>query len=186
MNQETQKTDAQITAEFILSLDVHSEYEPVADIPIPLQNGVILKPIEKPEIIKSLIKLDNGEEQEWYDTKGNNTQSTCEGIVMAIGPNCTPYMRIGLKYQYSATAHRDAIRFRHKRQEYISMDEYSVHFIIPDETTIVDAGVKDPRELRRAKKMAQQVKTFDNIHKDEQYKKDVANDKTKGKVHKMK
>lgn len=185
MNQEEQKTDAQITAEFILSLPPHSQYEIVPDLPIPLQNGLVIRHLEKPKIISNLINLEGGGKQEIFEATGNNTQDTCEGIIMAIGPNCSPYMRVGLKCQYSALVVEKATRFRHKMKEYLTMDEYSVLFVIPDETTIVDMGVKDPRQVRREKKTALQAQTIKNVYNDDQRKKDIANDKTKGKIRKV-
>lgn len=181
MNQEN-KSDAQVTAEFILSLSPHSQYEVVPDLPIPTQNGLVIRHLDKPKIISNLIDLEGGGKQEIFEATGNNTQDTCEGIIMAIGPNCSPYMRVGLKCQYSALVADKATRFRHRMKEYLTMDEYSVLFIIPDESTVVNNGIKDPRQIRREKSMYKNQKTLDNVYKDEQYKKDKANDKTKGKI----
>jgi len=186
MNEEQNLSDAQVSAERLRNMKPHPDYKSVQGLPIPAQNGVLVKKVIKSKIFESLVKLEGGGEQQILGMAGENTQDTCEGIIMAVGPNCSAAPRVGLKIQFSAMAEKNATIFRHKFEAYLGMDEYSIHFYIPDETTIVDNGVKDAKEVRRAKKMVQQVKTFDNIHKDEQYKKDVANDKTKGKVHKMK
>lgn len=178
-NEEQQLTDSELTAQFILSLKPHSSYISVPDLPIPTQNGVLVMHLPKPKIVKSLIDLTDGGTTELYEAIGNNTQDTCEGIIMAIGPNCSKYMRIGLKCQYSTKAD---VKFRHKAKDYIAMDEYSILFIVPDETTTVDLGVKDPRQVRREKKVPEQQGIINRLHGRDMNEKDKEKDKTKGKI----
>lgn len=185
MNQET-RSDAEISAERLRNMKPHPDYKPVQGLPIPAQNGLLIKQIHKSKIFESLVQLEGGGEQKIFGAVGENTQDTCEGIIMAVGPNCSAAPRVGLKIQFSSMAGKNATIFRHKLEAYLGMDEYSIHFYIPDETTIVDNGVKEDKQLRREKSMYKNQKTLENVHKDEQYKKDVASDKTKGKIRVMK
>jgi len=172
-------SDAELTSLFIQNLSTHPQYSPVPDLPIPLQNGVLVMKLDKPGIVKSILELEGGGTTDFFEATGNNTQDTCEGIIMAVGPNCSKYMHIGLKCQYSTQARTT---FRHKGKNYLAMDEYSVLFIVPDEDTLVDNGVKDVRQLRREKKIPQQDQTLKNIYNHEQNEKDKKSDKTKGKI----
>ena len=183
MNEE--KSHAEISATFLASLEPHSTYEPVFDLPIPAQNGILVKHLPKSNIIETDISLGD-EDTKLILSTGNNTQDTCEGIIMMVGPKCSADPRVGLKIQFSTQTMSQCTKYRHKGREYLAMDEYAILFYVPDETTIVDNGVKDARQVRREKKIVQQAKVFDNVHKADQNEKDLANDKTKGKVHKMK
>lgn len=184
MNQE-HKSDSEITATFLSSLQPHSSYEPVFDLPIPAQNGVLVKHLPKLNIIETDISL-GADDTKLILSTGNNTQDTCEGIIMMVGPKCSADPRVGLKVQFSSQTMQNGTKYNHKGREYLAMDEYAILFYVPDETTIVDNGIKDARELRRVKAMYKNQKTLENVHKDEQYKKDKANDKTKGKIRVMK
>lgn len=183
MNQEKQPlSDAQKSAEILRSINPHSEYKPVIGIPIPAQNGILVKHMPKSSIIETDISLGD-EGKNLILSTGNNTRNTCEGIIVSVGPNCSPAVRNGLKIQYATSVHDTAPRFNHKGKDYLGMDEYSILFYMVDESTTVDMGVKDERQVRREKKTALQAQTIKNVYNDDQRKKDIANDKTKGKVH---
>ncbi|MFA7287693.1 MAG: hypothetical protein WC055_02335 [Melioribacteraceae bacterium] len=187
MKQEEQPlSDAQIAAERLRNLKPHSEYKPVEGIPIPAQNGVLVKQLIKPKVFETLVDLEGGGSQKLFGSTGNNTQDTCEGIIMSVGPKCSNDPRVGLKIQYSSAISNNGTKFIHKGKEYLAMDEYSILFYMPDESTIVDNGVKPPSQLRREKKIPLQQKTLDNVYRHEQNEMDKQKDKTKGKVKKMK
>lgn len=184
MNQE-HKSDSEVVSAFLTSLTEHSSYEPVFDLPIPAQNGLIVKHLPKSNIIETDISLGGDDDSKLILSTGNNTQDTCEGIIMMVGPKCSPDPRVGLKIQFSSQTMQQGTKFRHKGKEYIAMDEYAILFYVPDESTIVDNGVKDPRQLRREKKTELQKQTFKNVYEHEQKELDIKNDKTKGKTRKL-
>nr|WP_298658698.1 hypothetical protein [uncultured Flavobacterium sp.] len=168
--QEMQLTEAQLTGQKILSLPPHPDYVPVPDMPLPLSYGVIVKPIKREvELLTSGI----------LTAEGENTNDTCEGIIYAVGPACSPFLRVGLKCIYSAEAKTE---FRHKNQFYKKMDEFSVFFIVPDLTTRVDNGVKSDKEMGRKKRIERQKYAIKVESKRFQNEKDKSKDKTKGKI----
>ena len=171
---EEEKSHAQIVAEFLTNLKPHSSYEPVDDLPIPAQNGLLVKHVPRSQI----ETLDSG----LIVSTGNNTQNTCEGIIMMVGPNCSPAPRVGLKIQFSTNVYNQAPRYIQRGKEYLGMDEYSILFYIPDESTIIDMGVKDPRQLGREKRLERQKKTTENVYNADQKEKDKKFDKTAGKI----
>lgn len=172
--EQPKKSSAEETIEIIENLPLHKDYKPVPDLPIPLGYGVLIKPITK--TIEE-ITFDSG--VTLLTAEGNNTQPKCEGILYAVGPQCSKYMRIGLKYQYSAEVKTS---FRHKQHEFMKMDEFSVHFVVPDESTRVDNGIKDSRQVRKEKKLPKQASILNQIAKDEANDMDKLKDRTKGKV----
>lgn len=172
MKQEQPKrSSAEETIQIIENLPIHKDYKHIPDLPIPMGYGLLIKPL----IGSGIETLESG----LLLSTGNNTQPKCEGILYAVGPQCSKYMRIGLKYQYSAEVKSS---FLHKGQEFMKMDEFSVHFVVPDESTRVDNGIKDPREVRRAGKISKQATIYKEIAKDDANEMDVLKDKTKGKV----
>lgn len=174
MTKKEQLTEAQKTGIAILNMPLHPDYSPVPDMPLPLSYGVIVKPIKKEiELLPSGIITADGE----------NTNDTCEGIIYAVGPACSPFLRVGLKCIYSAEAKTE---FRHKNQFYKKMDEFSVFFIVPDLTTSVNNGVKSDREMGRKKRMERQVYAAKVERTRSQNEKDASKDKTKGKIRKVK
>lgn len=183
MNQEEkQLSDAQLAAELLKNIKPHSSYEPIEGMPIPYSNGILVKHMPKASIISNLIDLEGGGKQELYEATANNTQDTCEGIIMSVGPTCSPVVRRGLKIQYTTNVKSTAPVFRHKGKDYLGMDEYSILFFMVDESTTVDLGTKDARQVRREKKIPQQQKIYQKMHEKEMNDKDKSKDKTKGKV----
>lgn len=170
-----QKTQAEITSEILLNMPVHSTYKPVPDLPIPLAYGVLIKPMA----VQAIQQLDSG----LYTATGNNTQPTCEGVIMGVGPLCNKYMRNGLKCQYSSDVKTS---FYHRGVEYMKCDEFSVHFIIPTDETTVNNGIKDPRQVRREKSIAKQKVVVANVTRADANEMDKSKDKTKGKIRKAK
>ncbi len=184
MKQENEQpqSDAQITATFLASLQPHSLYEPVNDLPIPAQYGIIVKHLPKSNIIETAISLGPDAEHNLLISTGNNTQNTCEGIIMAVGPKCSPDPRIGLKIQFSTMTYDQCTKIDHRGKKYLAMDEFSILLYIPDETTLIDNGVKDPRQVRREKKVPEQQGIINRLHGRDMNEKDKEKDKTKGKI----
>ena len=180
--EEQQLSDAQQSAELLKNLKVHSKYVPVDGIPIPSNNGILVKHLPKSHIIENLIELEGGGTTTMYQATANNTQDTCEGIIMSVGPNCTSVPRKGLKIQFLTTVKNQAPIFNHKGKDYIGMDEYSIAFYMVDEATTVDLGVKDPKQLRREDKIPKQQKIIQKMYERDQNEMDVKKDKTKGKI----
>lgn len=182
MENKEQLSDAQIAAELLRSIKPHSAYTEVEGMPIPYNNGMLVKHMPKSSIIENIIDLEGGGQATIYGAKGNNTQDTCEGIIMSVGPGCSPVVRKGLKIQFSTNVRNTAPVFNHKGKDYLGMDEYSILFFMPDETTTVDMGVKDPKQVRREIKMPKEQKIINAMHERDQNNMDKQKDKTKGKI----
>lgn len=173
MEQQEQKTQAKLTAEMLRSLPTHPDYLPVLDIPIPLGYSVLIKKAPKSNIIKTLTDLTGKEQVIYRPETADNSQTTGEGIIYAVGPYCSEFLRNGLKCVYDVRADTT---FEHKGVSYLKMDEAQVYFIMPDPSTTVDNGVKDPKIVRREKKIPKQQKIYDQIYKDEQNELDKKNE----------
>ncbi len=177
MKQE-EKTQAEISAERIKNMPPHKDYIPVPDMPIPRGYGVIIKQLP-PALIKRTGILLGDTTNELLVARGANSEDTCEGIVYGVGSACPADLKLGLRVIYDK---RVETKFDHKGELYYKCDEGNVFFIVPDESTTVDNGVKTERTIGRGKRMARNDKAFKAIYKDEQNDLDKEKDKTKGKI----
>lgn len=172
-------SSAAISAERIQSMPLDPLYKEVLDIPIPLHKGVLVKRItNRSTIIKTTpsgIHLP--------DPIADNSVDTKDGIIYAVGPDCSDFLRVGLRCQISSGV--DTF-FYHHGEMYYKLDEYHVYFIVPDVTTGVYNGIKKESDVRRSKKLVEQKEYLDRMDKLDSNEKDKKLDKTKGKVKKLK
>lgn len=169
---EEQKTAAQIAAERIMNAPLDPEYEPVEDIPVPLGRSVIMQSVKGHEMIINSSGI-------ILPKNAKNTVTPNEGIVISVGPECSKYIRPGLRYQYSM--HVDTGFMHTNGKTYPYMDEMLVFFckLSPIAT---DMGVIPDRHLQRAEKQERQAKWMNQDHADNMNEMDKAFDKTKGKT----
>jgi len=174
---EQKKTAAEITAERIMDMPLDKEYKPVPNLPIPLHIGVLIKKLPKPKSV-SLIPLATGDAQEIIHAEGDNAREPNLGIIMAVGPDCSPFVRVGLRCFWDVN---QTGTFRHEGVDYYRMDHYCVYYIVPDASTIDKVEVKDARQVRLEKKQSFQKKALNEIHQDDLNEKDMLEEMRKGK-----
>jgi len=170
---EQQLSAAEIAAKRIREMPLAKSYKHVADLPIPLHRGVlVLKYTRKhaPILTAGGIEL----------VEGENTHNQKEGIISAVGPNCSEFLRVGLRCQFN---HYVDTFFYHGGETYFKMDEPDVYYIVPSEETVVNEGIKKEKAVRRAKKLDEQTVRQAAEYRKDQNEKDKRLDKTKGKVH---
>jgi len=138
---QKEKSAAEIVAEKIRNTPICKEYKPVANLPIPLINGVLIKKEDKVNLIKTQggLIIPGGQRAE-------NSQENQEGILYAVGPKCSEFLRLGLRYQFSSFV--DTF-FWHEGVQYYKLDETLVYFVVPDPNTVVHNGVKSAKEMTR-------------------------------------
>lgn len=130
--------------ERIKSLPLDPEYKHNPNVPIPLGKGVLVKKIEKKvtTITTAGIML----------TAADNTPEPHMGIIQAVGPLCSEYLRVGLRCYYNffidSSFYLDGVH-------YAKMDENDVYYLIPPQTALFE-GVKPEAHVRREKKHADQ------------------------------
>lgn len=183
-SEQTEKTSAQIVAERILSMKLDKDYKAVPNLPIPLDIGVLVMKLTKPPaIIKIETDLLSGNQnatQEIYTATGDNSREPNLGILMAVGPKCSEYLRVGLRVFWDVN---QTGTFRHKGVDYYRMDQYSILYIVPDASTLDTIGdtVKDERQVRREKKIPQQQDIANKLHKRDMNELDEKTEKSKSK-----
>lgn len=172
----SQLSAAEIAAKRIREMPLSKDYKPVDDLPIPLHRGVlVLKYTRKhnPLLTAGGIEL----------VEGENTNEGKHGIIMAVGPNCSEFLRVGLRCQFNFYV--DSL-FWHKGETYYKMDEPDVYYIVPSSETVVDNGVKKASAVRHEKKFQEQKSYLEHEAKKDANDKDKRMDKTKGKIRKVK
>lgn len=165
------KEEKQLTiAERIQAMPLDPEYKPVQNLPIPLGKGVLVKPIQQTPTsqTESGIILMGGE----------NSHPPHLGIVYAIGPLCSEYVRVGLRVYFNffvdSSFYIDGVH-------YAKMDEHDVYYIVPPKAIVFD-GVKSDKEVRQEKKLPKQQAYLNEMYRKEQNEKDAKMDSTKGKI----
>lgn len=179
-SEQAEKNSAQIVAERILSMKLDKDYKPVPNLPIPLDIGVLVKKLSKPA---SVIKIDNdlmNATQELILADGANSREPNLGILMAVGPKCSEYLRVGLRVFWDVN---QTGTFRHEGVDYYRMDQYSILYIVPDASTLDTIGntVKDERQVRREKKIPKQQEIANKIFQRDQNELDEKTEKSKSK-----
>lgn len=173
---ETEKTNAQNVAERIRKMPLHKEYKPVPNIPIPLFKGILIKKTKKGEVTtKSGIIM--------AGVKAENVIDPHEGIIVAVGPMCSEFTRVGLKYKFS---HYVDSYYYHDGEEYMMADETLLHYIVPSDEFIANAGYKTAKQVRHTKKLAEQTSREVRIAARDANEEDMRKDTTKGKIRKVK
>jgi len=171
-------TAAEIVAKRIQEMPLHPDYKPVHDLPIPLHKSVLIEKTSRinrslPVTVGGIIIPESSE----------NTQPDKAGILVAVGPDCNKYLKIGLMYQFNFYVDT---YFYHKGKTYYKMHENDVFFVVPSEETIVHNGVKKPENVRHEKKFQEQKSYLKEEAQRDANEKDKRLDKTKGKVKKLK
>ena len=180
MKKEEQLSAGEIAAKRIMEMPLHPNYKPVNSLPIPLKRGVLVrKPSVKDTVIQPIVS-------EGGIILQNDTQAaidTKEGIICAVGPECSKFLRIGLKCQFNSYVDT---YFYHEGVTYYKMDENDVYFIIESPDTVVNNGVKSVKVLKKEQKIIHQEAVFKKEAIRDANEKDKRLDKTKGKIRKVK
>lgn len=167
-------SDAQRAKEFLQNMPVHSSYEPVPGIPIPMNDGVLVKQVATELVTVGSIVL----------SEAANSIRPKTGIVYAIGPGCPDHIKVGTKWQFMTDEgqQRPYATFYHMGTEYTAINTYHLLYALPDETTTIYGGVKSDKAMSRIKRVERQKNAFkaDKIRDDEF--KNKSTDKTKGKI----
>lgn len=171
--EQPQKTDAQKSSELLLNMGPDSLYAPASGLPVPYGKGVLVRKVEQTSVeeTESGILL--------LQTSTDKSRPLHIGIIYAVGPDCSPYMRVGVRVYFNFFV--DSC-FRFGGYEYYKMDEIDVYYCIPNNKTILMEGVKGDREIMREKKQEKQQWVFNEQHKIDQNDLDKLADKTKGKI----
>jgi len=150
------------------------DYNQVNDAPIPLGKSVLVKKISQTpiSILESGIILMEGE----------NSHPPHIGTIQAVGPECSPYLRVGLRcyFNFFVDSH-----FRIGGVDYAKMHENDVFYIIPPKTIVFEA-VKSDKDVRREKKGKQFIEMEKRIDLKDLNEKDMRLDSTRGKIRKVK
>lgn len=155
-------TEAEKTIERIKNLPVDPEYKYEPNVPIPLGKGVLVKKIEKhvQTITTGGILLAQGE----------NTPEPHMGIIQAVGPLCSEFVRPGLRCYYNFFVDSS---FYVGGKHYAKMDEHDVYYLIPPDTAVFEAP--DPAHVvRRKKKQGESDSYLERKYKKDQEDKDNA------------
>lgn len=172
MNKE-EKTAAQLVAERIKSMPLHKEYVPVPNIPIPMFKDLLIKKTKKAEIkTKAGILLNT-------TSTDSKVIDPLEGIIIACGPNCGEYTRVGLKYKLSGDTQT---YYMHDGEEYMMAEESMLRFVVPSDDFVAIGRAKTPTELRREKKLKEQTEREARLNARDANDKDKRLDPTKGKI----
>jgi len=171
-----EKTDGQLSAERIRKMPLHKDYVPVNNMPIPLFKGILIRKTKKGEIVTKNGIIIPG-------AKAENTIDPHEGIIMAVGPMCSEFTRVGLKYKFS---HFVDSYYMHEGEEYMMADETLLHYVVPSDEFVVHTGYKTEKSVRKAKKLVEQVLREERLSRRDENEKDERLDNTKGKIRKVK
>lgn len=167
---------AATSAQRIMEMPLDPFHIEIPGLPIPLHKGVLVRKVSyKEQVRKSSIIIPN--------MPSENTADKKLGIICAVGPNCSEFIRIGLRVQINSFV--DSYFF-HEEYEFYKADEADIYYIIPDTNTYVNNGVKSAANVRRSKKLEEQTEYLKRMDKLDTNEKDKKLDKTKGKVKKLK
>jgi len=177
MTTEKKPHSAAISAQRIMEMPLDPFHIEIQGLPIPLHKGVLIRKISYKEkmVRKSGIIIP--------DAPAENSADKKLGIIAAVGPNCSEFLRVGLRVQINSYV--DSYFF-HEEYEFYKCDEMDVYYIIPDPSTYVDNGIKSATNVRRSKKLEEQKEYLTRMDKADGNEKDRKLDKTKGKVKKLK
>lgn len=161
-------TDNEKLVQRIKSLPIDPEYKPTNNIPIPLGKGVLVKKVKASVITNNGIIID----------EGSNTPKPHMGIIYAIGPNCSEFLRVGLRCYFNffvdSSFYIDGV-------DYYKMDENDVFYLIPPNTVLFETPLTE-KAVRREKKLDNEQATLKRIYNKNQEDKDKKDfEKTRGK-----
>jgi len=158
--------------EVIASLPNDPEYKFVANMPIPLGKSVIVKRVKQNIVLPGGLILPEAAE---------NSQSPKTGVIMAIGPDCTRGVRVGLRCYMN---HYCDLDVKIGVETFAMLEEAGIYYILPSNTDVISSGldVKPAKQVRRAKSIDREDDYQKRRYKKDQNDKDKMRDKTKGKI----
>lgn len=168
---ENEMSASELAAHRIKTMPNDKEYKDIPDLPIPLHYGVLIRELPPP----SIVTMESGLILS-FDSKKNDTVNV--GILYAVGPKCSPELRIGIRVGYTKDATE---RFWHKGVAYVKTDELGVFYAIPDPTTVVQSATKTDKQVSREKSLIRQDKFEDLVAKDTLNEKDKYKEELKKK-----
>lgn len=171
-----EKTASQIAAERIREMPTHKDYRPLKNAPIPLYKDVLIKKTKQGEMKTKTGIILGGMGAE-------NVIEPNEGIVVAVGPMCSEFVRLGVKYKFSQ---RMDSWYMHEGEEYIMADEAALRFVVPSDDFVAHGGYKTSEQVRRGKKLQEQAAREIRLNIRDNNEKDKRNDSTRGKIRKVK
>lgn len=166
MKKET-KSRAEEIADTINSMPIDPEYVAEPNIPIPLGRGVLVKKINQSNITTQSGLIVIG---------GENTTPPHLGIIQAVGPMCSEYLRVGLRCYYNFYVDSS---FYIGGVDYAKMDEGDVYYIVPPKALVMEAP-KTEKQVRVGKKLQNQSAANKRIFEHEQNEKDKLKELEKG------
>lgn len=166
-------TDAQKSAKLLLEASADKAYVQVEGLPIPYGRGVLVKKVVQAAIEETQSGL------LLLQTETEKSRPLHIGIIHAVGPECSPFMKVGARIYYNFFV--DSC-FRFQGHEYYKMEESDVFYYIPEPNTLLMEGVKSDREVMRGKKQDKQQSVLQQQHLIDQNDLDKRFDKTKGKI----
>lgn len=98
------------------------------------------------------------------------TTNELTGRLIAVGPECKPYLKVGLLVAYNSLANMQAYI---NGDNYIMCHESSVYYILADEEIVVDQAPLSPQALKKVEKAKKQQEVYDRVHKATQNDEDV-------------
>jgi len=176
-------TAAELVAKRIQEMPLHPDYKPVDDLPIPLHKSVLVRKDRSVNIVlpASPVTSTGGI---IIPKTADNSQDDKTGIIYAIGPDCGPFVKSGLRCQFNYYV--DTYFWHTDGETYYKMHENDVFYIVPNDKTAVHNGVKKPENVRHEKKFQEQKSYLKEEAQKDANEKDKRLDKTKGKVKKLK
>lgn len=144
----------------IKSLPVDPEYKFDPNVPIPLGRGVLVKKIES--------QIQTVTEAGLLLTKTEATPDPHLGIIQAVGPLCSEYIRPGLRCYYNYYVDSS---FYVSGKHYAKMEENDVYYLVPPNVALFESPKSDTQK-RLEKKHADQDSYLIRKHKHDQEEKD--------------
>jgi len=98
--------------------------------------------------------------------------------IVAVGPEVSPYLKVGLLVIYNSMANMESII---KGVNYLCMHESSVYYIVADEKVQVTAAPESAEQKRRNAKIKTQDATLKRVDKDQSNQEDKYEEKLKAR-----
>lgn len=138
---------------------------------IPLGNSVFIT-----EMLNGTRKTAGG----LILTESKQTQGTV-GRISALGPECKPYLKVGLKVIYSSFANLEIII---AGQNYLLLNDLQIYAILPEESA-VNMAPETLKQARTAKKQKELVETMKRISSLNKNREDMFEEKAKKTIKKQ-
>jgi len=163
-----EETFKQEVIERINSIEIPEDLKNIHIGYIPLHKGVVIK-----KVIGGERKTASG-----LIIPEMASTNACMGRIVAVGPECSPYIRVGLLVNYNPMTDMETII---KGETYILNAEHSIEGIIEDKEVVIVPKAKTSTEIRKAKKIAEQSDTLKRVAKHNANEDDMLQDKRKNR-----